>query len=291
MSSILSAAVFHQEFADDIIVDFSHCNPATVCSALTDAVTCLSEWLTSIGLLLNASKSQVVFIRPRGCVAGPSEVRCGTALLDTTNVSKYLGVLIDDKLSWKPHVQHLAKKTTRTVGQLWRHGRCLSLRARRLWYQSMIQSQLCYASSCFYPALTKELREQVIRMNKAGIRSIFRVNQLTPTAPLLNRLSLPSLHQVFLQRLLIVISRSLHGMTSTLFEPLFTVLAPGEGTISRGQTNLLLRVPFLPGPSGRSCICFAGSLLWNRLPVAVRVLPIASFKSSVSNIDLVDLHI
>ena len=291
MSSILPAAVFHQEFADDIIVDFSHCNPATVCSALTDAVTCLSEWLTSIGLLLNASKTQVMFIRLRGCVAGPSEVRCGTELLDTTNVSKYLGVLIDEKLSWKPHVQHLAKKTTKTVGQLWRHGRCLSLRARRLWYQSMIQAQLCYASSCFYPALTKELRVQVIRMSKAGIRSICRVNQRTPTAPLLNRLSLPSLHQVFLQRLLIVISRSLHGMTSTLLEPLFTVLAPGEGTITRGRINLLLRVPVLPGPSGRSCICFAGSLLWNRLPAAVRVLPIASFKSSVSNIDLVDLHI
>ena len=148
---------------------------------------------------------------------------------------------------WKPHVQHLAKNTTKNVGQLWRHGRCLSLRARRLWYQSMIQSQLCYASSCFYPALTKELRKQVIRMSKAGIRSIFRVNQRTPTAPLLNRLSLPSLHQVFLQRLLIVISRSLHGMTSTLLEPLFTVLAPGEGTITRGQTNLLLqvRIPYL----------------------------------------------
>ena len=41
MSSILPAAVFHQEFDDEIIVDFSHCNPATVCSALTDAVTCL----------------------------------------------------------------------------------------------------------------------------------------------------------------------------------------------------------------------------------------------------------
>ena len=90
MSSILPAAVFHQEFVDDIIVDFSHCNPAAVCSALTDAVTCLSEWLTSIGLLLNASKTQVMFIRPRGCVASPSEVRCGTPLLDTTNVSKYV---------------------------------------------------------------------------------------------------------------------------------------------------------------------------------------------------------
>ena len=153
----------------------------------------------------------------------------------------------------------------------------------------MIQSQLCYASSCFRPALTKELREQVIRMSKAGIRSIFRVNQRTPTAPLLHRLSLPSLHQVFLQRPLIF--RSLHGMTRTLLEPLFTVLGPDEGTITRGQTNLLLRVPFLPGPSGRSCIWFAGSLLWNRLPAAVQVLPIASFKSSVSNIDLVDLHI
>eukprot|EP00117_Sycon_ciliatum_P002428 scpid28848/ scgid4607/ len=201
----------HQEFADDVALDYSDYQPDLVCSVLSNAVTRLAEYLDNIGLLLNASKTQVMFVRPRGCLDGPSEVKCGTTVLDVTPVTKYLGVMLDDQLSWKPQVDFIASKTATTIGQLWRHGRCLSLNARRAWYMSMIQSVLCYASNCFFPALSKLLLHRLLRIAKSGIRAIFQLPRRTPTALLFVILSMPQLNQLYVQCLLLYVFRCLHG--------------------------------------------------------------------------------
>ena len=99
------------KFADDIVVDYSDRDPAVVCAVLTTAVTHLSSWLEDKGLLLNSAKNQVMFIRPRGAFdAAPSLVTCNNSVLQVTHVAKYLGVFIDDQLTWAPHTEFLAKK-------------------------------------------------------------------------------------------------------------------------------------------------------------------------------------
>ena len=96
-------------------------------------------------------------IQPRGQGAAIPDVFCGQDALKVTPTAKYLGVVIDCELSWKQHVENVTKRTAQTIGQLWRHGRALSLSARRSWFISMISSHLCYASTAFYPCLTVQL--------------------------------------------------------------------------------------------------------------------------------------
>ena len=122
VSSILPPLVRNQEFADDIVIDTSDPDPAVVCSRLTTALTCLDEWLTEIGLLLNSSKTQVMLLKPRGRDLTPCVVKCKDIVLSVTNVSKYLGVWIDDELTWKPHIEHLSRKCAQATGRLLRHG-------------------------------------------------------------------------------------------------------------------------------------------------------------------------
>ena len=198
LSSILPAVVNHQEFADDIVIEFSHADPAVVCNMLTKAMECLSRWIQEIGLLLNSSKTQVLFLRPRGDFHdAPTSVLCDNHALQVTSVAKYLGMVIDDKLSWTHHVDHVGKKVACTTGILWRQGRALSIRARRMWYVSMILSHLCYASNCFFPSLSVSLLNRLLRFSKSGLRAVFQAPKLTSTAPLLERLGLPSLHSIF----------------------------------------------------------------------------------------------
>ena len=86
------------------MIDTSNADPAVVCSRLTIALTCLDEWLADIGLLLNASKTQAMLLKPRGRDLTPYMVTCKGIVLSVTNVSKYLGVWIDDELTWKSHI-------------------------------------------------------------------------------------------------------------------------------------------------------------------------------------------
>jgi len=285
----------HQEFADDIILDYSHTSAATVCTRLTHALTALANWLAEIGLLLNASKTQVMLLRPRGSPDTPCVVKCNGTVLDTTRAAKYLGVIIDDELSWKPHADLLSRKAAQVTGQLWRHGQCLSLRARRLWYVAMLQSNLMYASNSFFPGMSKNLVNRVIALSKAGIRSIFRVRPRTETAPLIARLHIRSLHQLLCEKLLVFVHRCIFNNCSALLSDLFDRLVPDNGPgslrVTRGQSSNLLRIPFLPNQSGRRSIQFVASAMWNELRAELRteaLLP--TFRLAITQLDLPSLR-
>ena len=188
LSTVLPISVVHQEFADDIILDCSDYDATDVCNRLTVALTRLADWLDSIGLLLNAAKTQVMLLKPRGRDATPCIVSCRGTALEVTRTAKYLGVVIDDELTWQPHADHLSRKCGQATGQLWRSGRSFSLRARRTWYISMIQSRLLYASNAFSPSLSKGLICRIEKLSKAGVRAVFRVRPHTETSPLRCRL-------------------------------------------------------------------------------------------------------
>ena len=125
ISDVIPCIVVHQEFADDIILDYSDSDLDTVCKTFTTAVTRLSDWLSEIGLLLNTSKTQVMVIQPRGLTGNIPVVKCKDQALTVTSTVKYLGVTIDDQLSWQPHVSSVVQKASVATSQLWRHGRSL----------------------------------------------------------------------------------------------------------------------------------------------------------------------
>ena len=54
-----------------------------------------------------------------------------------THELKYLGVYVDDALSWRRQVEHVSARCARAIGRLWRNGDSLTLVARRSWNISM----------------------------------------------------------------------------------------------------------------------------------------------------------
>jgi len=207
----------------------------------------------------------------------------------------YLGVIIDDGLTWHPHVEHIERKTAQTIAQLWRHGKSLSLKARRTWYISMIQARLCYASNCFFPALSAYLLNRLVKMAKAGVRATLLQRTLVPTAPLLEILGVQPLNYVYTQKVCLFVHRCLHSAASPLFQHFFTTFQcaaaiTAERRVTRGHESLLLVVPFLRGVAGRSSLPFRGSTLWNSLPEDIRCThTTSSFKLKLKDVDLLAL--
>jgi len=292
ISTVIPPAVLHQEFADDNLIDFSDHDPNTVCSTLTTAVTKLASWLEDIGLLLNSAKTQVMFLKPRGGEDVQSAVKCNGTVLEVTHSAKYLGVTVDDQLSWSPHVDHVSRKCSQTIGQLWRHGRCLSMRSRRMWYIAMIRSHILYASNCFFPSLNAAMISRLIKLSKAGIRAIFRLRPPVSTVALRSRLKLPSVQSLFIQKLLVLCTARYTPRTAHFFSHYFSSLPTRDrNRVTRGQNSRLLQIPFLPGPSGRTTMQFVASCYWNALPAQTRViLDIQQLRQALLDIDLVALN-
>ena len=162
----------HQEFADDIIIDTAHSNSEVVARRLTDATSKLANWLDSIGLLLNKKKTQAMFVKPRGLTDISVSVHCNGEALQVISSANYLGITIDDDLSWKSHLEHLFIKSRKATGRLWSHCKARSIKAKRTWYLSMIQAKLSYGSNAFFPALTADGWDRLSKIAKAGVRAV-----------------------------------------------------------------------------------------------------------------------
>ena len=170
-------------------------------------------------------QTQVLFIQPRGRPSAMTGIYCNDIRLSVTTTAKYLGVLVDDQLSWQPHVEQVVCKVSVAVGQLWRHGRAPSITARRLWYIAIIQSRITYASNSFFPCLTKQLVTRLLKVSKSGVRAIFQLHGAVPTGPQRTRLSLYFVEHLFIYKVLQFVFRCLSSSASTLFLPYFKLIS------------------------------------------------------------------
>ena len=268
-------SVSHQEFADDVVLDCSGPNIHTIAQDLSVAITDVSSWLTDMGLLLNPSKTQVMFIHPRGLAPPDPIVYCGTTPLTSIAAVKYLGLEIDSNFSWSTRLAVLDARVTQLAGAMWRNGRALTLSARRSWLIALVRSHLTYSSTAFVPSLGTQQLQRLVKMFKYAVRTVFRVRPPVSSTPLLRKLNIPTLTTTLHDKISLFVHRCLHKGASLLFSNMFVLVSTSSNEVrlaTRGSQANLLVVPFMPGPAGRCSIQYYGSVLWNALPQQLRKL-------------------
>ena len=264
----LPAEVSNMEYADDIMLECTHLSPSTVCRSLSTAVIALGTWLEDRGLLVNDRKTQVIILQPRGASVSPPPVLRGDELLPTVHSVRYLGVTIDDGLTWNGHVDKVTQEVRKATGALWRSRRQLSTQSKQIFYFFLIQSKLMYGSNAYVPSMTIGTLDRLNRLSKSAIRGFHGLSRWTPTSPIFSTLGVRPLLSVMAQKIVLFIHRCLARRCSNLFRDHFV---PVNSHQTRGCTQQLLVVPFWPGPLGRATIQFHGAVSWNALPAALRM--------------------
>ena len=104
-------------FAGDTSLFYSHKYPNQLIRVMNCELSKISEWLKVNKLSLDFARTNYILFRPRQKLITVS----GTITLDNipvqqVEVTKFLGVLLDQHLSWKYHINHDAKKVSKTIG-------------------------------------------------------------------------------------------------------------------------------------------------------------------------------
>ena len=98
-------------FADDTAIYIISSNLAPPNTSLQQHVDAANLWMTSIGFCLNASKTKSMLIhsRRRKLETGLNIHVDGVAV-EQVQVHKYLGVVLNDSLTWSDHVHMVCRK-------------------------------------------------------------------------------------------------------------------------------------------------------------------------------------
>ena len=158
-------------------------------STVNDELCKLYDWLIANKLSLNIKKSNLVIFRPR-----PKNVKYKVNLkifndhtnsdtsLERKSYIKYLGVLIDENLSWKHHILHIASKISTSIGIIARLRHFVPLNTLQHIYRSLIQPYLLYGITAWGRA-DKTDRNKIIRLQKRALRLMFFCDYKTHAVP------------------------------------------------------------------------------------------------------------
>ena len=133
-------------FTDDTNLLYSCKYFKTLRKSLNTELALLYEWLCANRLSLNASKTEFIVFRPLRHKANHERLilKLHHSKLFESSKIKYLGLILDNKLSWKWHIAELSKKLGSAVGMLYKIRNFCPLPDLRSLYFSIFNSHLPY---------------------------------------------------------------------------------------------------------------------------------------------------
>ena len=252
------------------------------CSHTSAALT--SRALALRGLSINVSKTVAMVIAPhsRACQGLPTGVRL---LLQNEEVklvshTRLLGIIIDDSLSWSPHVDSICKKVGRKIGALRRTYRQLTPTARRKFFVSVIQPDLEYAASATIPFMPTGQQDRLLARWKKAVRCLAGVHPHDDVLQLIRNLKLTLLSHRWSLQLFTTIRRCHQQSAPALLLEKLSFHEHQHSTRGRQQGDFR---PFQPASfAGRISFTNGAPLLWNMLPREVQASSSMSvFKTNV----------
>ena len=121
---------------------------------------------------LNISKTNyVIFHSPSRRIDEFIRINLGSKTLTRVDYIKYLDILVDSTLSWKPHITELSKKLARTTGIFFKIRHYVSHETLKLLYYSSFYSFFSYVIVVWcliYPTVL----ECLYKLHKKVVRAI-----------------------------------------------------------------------------------------------------------------------
>ena len=169
----------------------------TGCSHVRVELEKITKWLQINKLSLNTQKTKLmVFHRKQKHIKELNIFINGTKI-DRVESFNYLGLTIDETLSWAHHVDIVKKKVSKVIGIFYRLKNIFSMETMMILYKSLIASYLNYGL-----ILWGNESHKVLTLQKKAIRLISNSSYISHTNPLFIQHKLLKIGDLFKLKLL-----------------------------------------------------------------------------------------
>ena len=157
----------------------------------------INEWLKINKLSLNVGKTKYMIFHNRQRNIDNYinlTLKLDGQSIQRTSSFNFLGIVVNEFLTWSDHISYISQKINPVVGLLNRLKHQLPTRILKMIYNSLILSRLHYGN-----LLWGSNAGSLIKLNKRALRAIVNTGTNTHTSPIckkLRLLSLPDIHQM-----------------------------------------------------------------------------------------------
>ena len=190
----LSSDINLLSFADDTTIFTSACAKHELFSKANAAIEPLFNWFCANELYLNAKKTKYMIITPSQVKVDTSNMKLyiGSNVIDrvgqdfTTKTLTFLGLHLDEHLTWKQQIECTTSKIAKTLFAIKQSKHFLPSTSLVQLYKALIQPQLIYGLQIWGSA-NKTLLNKIGKIQKRALRTITKANYNSHTEPLFRK--------------------------------------------------------------------------------------------------------
>ena len=262
-------------FADDTNAFYSDTDINRLNLTINTELAKINNWLLVNKLSLNMHKTHyLIFTRKR--VLPQITIKIGEVEIPRESHTKFLGVIVDDKLSWKEHAKYVCKKISKSVGIINKIKNNINPSAKIILYYSLVYPYLQYCNVAWGSASNETLKPLTI-VQKRIIRIISAVSYYQHTQPLFKDLIILKLADVHKLESLKFVFNQLNCSHPIIR---FYRASDKHNRQTRNMNDLRPERPM--SNYSKRFIAYNGCVLWNNLPASLKKLNNAiTFKINV----------
>lgn len=291
LSNTLSSA-FTTMYADDTNIFLSGNNITHMTDILNIEMQALSSWLQCNRLSLNVDKTHVMVfsLNPTTRNLKPS-IEINGSSISTINTTTFLGVKIDNSLSWKHHTTHVCNKISKSIGILKKVSHIFDRTVLQNLYNTFILPYLTYCISIWGNAANTHLNHIFI-LQKRALRIIYHTDALAHTTPLFSHSGILKLEDLYTYSLALIIYRLKNNMYPSTFINLFiSYITPRSSNetahLTRATSTSVVTLPRCRTTFRQKTLAYTLPQTINNLLIPLDLLSINSFNTFKRNIKVI----
>ena len=250
--------LFHPTlFADDTNITISDSSPATLTIKCNDILNKIFDWTVSNRLTLNYDKTYYMTIINQTSSALTNPIFLNGHTLNDEITGKFLGIVMDNKLKFNHHINHICNKISKTIGIIHRLKYLLPKHCLFSLFYSFIHPYVTYCNLIWGGTYNCHLHSLNI-LHKRAIRLINNQPFLAHTASLYHSSNILNLHDTHRYFLSIYMYKNRNSLTYN----------------RNHHYNTRLRQNLLPSfrrlTSTQHSLSYTAPTVWNNLPDEVK---------------------
>lgn len=252
----VSDKIFSILFADDSNLFMSGKNPNQLISTMNTEMVKVIKWLSINKLSLNLTKTHyIVSKQPKRKLVIDTELIINSIKIDSVTKTKFLGVIIDEKLTFREHTQYLKGKVSRGLGIMYKAKRYLNKETYMTLYYSYIYPYFHYCIAVWGNTCDSYI-DPLLKLQKRAIRIICGKDRYAHTYNLFKDTKVLGIRQIFTYSIQIFVYKFNNNLLPSIFWGFFEY----NYNIHNHNTRQikLLHAPIAQSEQRKRTIRFAG---------------------------------
>ena len=262
-------------YADDTTISVCGKTKQEVELKLTKALGELNSWLNKNKLILNSDKTKTMLLgskqKLRSLDNSMLSIELNRCQLECVYTYKCLGVIIDNSLDFKKHIESIALTVKQKLGTIRRCKHYFDKAQLNKLYWDFVVPHLMYCCTV-WSGRSEANHSKLERLHKRAAYMISRFSWETPSEQVFETLSWPKVDHLFFRASCCMIHKCLHKAAPEVLGDKFIYIEAISSRTTSSTNKMLIRMPHVRTTFYQKSFLVTGPSNWNKLPERIRFI-------------------